>query len=188
MRQFSITPVSKFQEALMKPLSLLTAVSIPILALLASGCSTMRLAEAMVGTHDPNQKIVGQLFANGGGGKAAPGPDGRTHIAVEARPEETIWRPAVILMDRPGDLEIEFSNNNPQAHVMAVVPSDGGQMMLDLPPLRTGRMQVRLSSPGMYMFGSAMGNQIGRGMMGMIIVEGEVPSEARLDRPAQPRP
>jgi PQQ system protein len=101
---------------------------------------------------------------------------------------ETIWRPAIIVMSQPGTLEIEFHNNDPQKHTMPIVPSDGYQMALDLPPLISGRMRVHLGSPGMYIFGSGMGNQIGRGMMGMIIVEGEVPQEAKLDRPPQPRP
>jgi PQQ system protein len=172
----------------MKALFLRNVFLILILLLFISGCSMGRLMEAMVGTHEPNQKVVGQLFANGGGGKAALGSDGHRYIAVTANPEETIWRPAVILMDSPGHLVIEFSNNNPQAHIVAVVPSDGGQIMLDLPPLHTGHVTAHFGSPGMYMFGSAMGNQLGRGMMGMIIVEGEVPPEARLDRPPQPRP
>jgi PQQ system protein len=172
----------------MKRLSPIKYVLLAGLGMVLSGCGMPRLMEAMLGTHEPNQKVLGQLFANGGGGKAAAGSDGGSYISVEARPEETIWRPSVILMDRPGTLEIEFSNNNPQNHLMAVVPSDGGQMVLDLPPLQSGRMKVHLSSPGMYMFGSAMANQMGRGMMGMIVVEGEVPPEARLDRPSQPRP
>lgn len=152
------------------------------------GCSTMRLMQTMARTHDPNQMVVGQLFANGGGGKAAPDENGQRQITIEHRAGETIWRPAVVTMDGPGELELVFNNSDPQSHVMAVVPSDGGQVALDLPPLRTGRVKVHLGSPGMYMFGSAMGNQIGRGMMGMIVVGGEVAQGARLDRPPQPRP
>jgi PQQ system protein len=172
----------------MKVASLSHIVSLSLLSSSLSGCAMMNLMEAMVGTSDPNEKILAQLFANGGGGEAKPGPDGRRRISIEARPGETIWRPAIIMMDRPGELEIEVSNHNPQDHLLAVVPSDGGNMALDLPPLRSGRVQVRFGSPGMYMFSSAMANQMGRGMMGMIIVEGEVPPEARLDRPPQPRP
>lgn len=81
----------------------------------------------MVGTREPNQKILGQLFANGGGGKATTGADGSRYIVVEAKPDETIWRPSVIMTDSPGMLEIEFSNNNPQNHLMEVVLSDGGK-------------------------------------------------------------
>jgi PQQ system protein len=166
----------------------LRALTLVLMTLMLTGCGMMRLGEAMMGTNEPNEKILGQMFANGGGGKADADDDGVMRIAVQLRPEETIFRPAVIIMDRPGELEIEFRNNDPQGHVMAVIPSNGGQMALDLPPLTTGRVRIDLGSPGMYMFGSAMGNQLGRGMMGMILVEGEVPAPARLDRPPQPRP
>lgn len=157
-------------------------------ALLTSGCSMVRLMEAMSGTNEPNEKILGQLFAVGGAGKAEIGTDGVARITVEHRPQETIWRPALIMMDRPGELEIRFSNNNPQGHLMVVIPSDGGNVALDLPPLHDGRARVRFGTPGMYMFADAMGNSMGQGMMGMVVVEGEVPAEAKLDRPLQPRP
>lgn len=157
-------------------------------SLVLSGCGMTRLMQAMLGTSDPKERILGQLFAVGGGGKAETGTDGVARIAVEHRPQETIWRPAVIMVDRPGDLEITFANRNPQNHLMVVAPSSGNMMALDLPPLRSGRARVHLGSPGMYMFADAMGNHMGRGMMGMIVVGGEVPAGARLDRPRQPRP
>lgn len=40
----------------------------------------------------------------------------------------------------------------------------------------------------MYFFECPVANHAGRGMVGLILVEGEVPPEARLDRPWQPRP
>ncbi|MEX2494784.1 MAG: MSMEG_3727 family PQQ-associated protein [Woeseia sp.] len=163
-------------------------VLITLVTLLLSGCGMARLMEGMVQTNEPNERMLGQLFAVGGGGKADIGDDGIARIAVEHHPEETVWRPAVILMDRPGDLEILFRNRNPQNHLMIVASSDGGMRALDLPPLQTGRARVHFGTPGMYMFADAMGNHMGRGMMGMVVVGGEVPDEARLDRPPQPRP
>jgi PQQ system protein len=156
--------------------------------LLLTGCGMARLMQGMMGTNEPNEMMLGQMFANGGGGQASAGQDGIMRIAVKVRPGETLFRPAVIMMERPGELEIDFRNDDPQAHVMAVLPSNGGQVALDLPPLATGRARIELGSPGMYMFGSAMGDQLGRGMMGMVLVRGEVPPHAKLDRPAQPRP
>jgi PQQ system protein len=168
--------------------SLMSLVLIALSALLISGCGMVRLGETMLGTSEPNEKVLGQLFANGLAAKTETDGNGTQQISIETRPMETIWRPAIIVMSQPGTLEIEFHNNDPQKHTMPIVPSDGYQMALDLPPLTSGRMRVHLGSPGMYMFGSGMGDQIGRGMMGMIIVEGEVPQEAKLDRPPQPRP
>jgi PQQ system protein len=173
-------------EVAMKfPASLvLVALAAPIL----SGCGMMRLGQGMLVTNEPNEKVLAQMFATGGGGKAEKGSDGVMRIVVEHHPMETVFRPAVILLDHPGELEIDFVNRNPQSHLLPVVPSDGNLMALDLPALATGRTRVRLSSPGLYMFGDAMGDHMGRGMMGMIVVGGEVPSHAKLDRPPQPRP
>ena len=49
-------------------------------------------------------------------------------------------------------------------------------------------LRIRLDQPGMYWFGCPVANHAGRGMLGLILVSGEVPPEARLDRPRQPRP
>lgn len=153
-----------------------------------SGCSMMRLMKTMRATSEPNEKIVGQLFAVGGGGTASFDGDGIARITLEHRPKETVMRPAVISMDHPGDLEVTMTNNNPQAHLLMAVQGDGGMQVLDLPALKAGRMRVPLGTPGMYMFANVMGNMMGRGMMGMVVVGGEVPQEAKLDRPKQPRP
>lgn len=144
--------------------------------------------EAMVRTGEPNEMTLGQMFAVGGAGKADSGSDGVARITVEHHAEETLLKPALIMMDSAGELEITFKNFNPQSHLMLVVPSDGGKIALDLPPLHEGRARVHLGTPGMYMYADAMGDHMGRGMMGMILVEGEVPAEAKLDRPPQPRP
>jgi PQQ system protein len=47
---------------------------------------------------------------------------------------------------------------------------------------------VELDAPGLYWFGCPVGNHAGRGMLGFLFVEGDVPPEARLDRPPQPQP
>ena len=47
---------------------------------------------------------------------------------------------------------------------------------------------VRLDQPGLYSFGCPASNHAGRGMLGLAIVKGDVPAEARLDRPRMPRP
>jgi PQQ system protein len=157
-------------------------------ALLITGCAKMQLMETMKKTNEPNELMLGQMFAVGGGGEAELGDDGVARITVSHFAEETIFRPSVITMTEPGDLEITFENNNPHNHLMVVVPSYGSRKVLDLPPLTVGKARVRLGTPGLYMFIDAMGNHMGRGMMGMISVAGEVPEEAKLDRPPQPRP
>lgn len=105
-----------------------------VLASALSGCSTARLMEPMLGTSEPNEKILGQLFAVGGAGTSEIGADGVARIVVEHQPMQTVFSPAVIMMDRPGIIEITFNNSDPQGHLMIVMQSDGGQMALDLPP------------------------------------------------------
>jgi PQQ system protein len=51
-----------------------------------------------------------------------------------------------------------------------------------------GTATLRLDGPGYYWYSSPTGNDEGRGLTGAIVVMGEVPQEARLDRPKQPRP
>jgi PQQ system protein len=135
----------------------------------------------------PNEAIVARLFAHGGLTRAELGADGvmRDHIAVP--PNEFIWKPAVIVMERGGTLELEITNED-QAHHMAFVPSDGERQVLDLPPKTRGRVTLRLGQPGLYWFGCPVSNHAGRGMLGLVIVKGDTPAEARLDRPEQPQP
>lgn len=159
-----------------------------VFLVLTSGCSMVPLLRAVLGTRRPNHMIPGQLFANGGGGDAVLGADGVARIAVERRPRETILHPAVILMAHPGDLEITFANNDPQAHLLLVAQSDGAQQVLELPPLHAGRTRVHYGTPGVYAIADAMANEMGQGMQAFVIVSGEVPAPAKLDRPAQRRP
>jgi PQQ system protein len=155
------------------------------LLLTASSCT---LIEAMLGTRAPNRLIPGQLFANGGGAHAEVGADGVARVSVVRKPKETIFHPALIVMRHPGDLEITFSNDDPQAHLLIAAQSDGGQQVLDLPPLQAGRTRVHYGTPGLYLIGDALENDMGQGMMAFVMVEGEVPPDAKLDRPRQRRP
>ena len=146
------------------------------------------LVEAMLGTSRPNHRIPVQLFAKGGGSHATVGADGVARVSVERRPREVVLRPSLILMNQPGDLVITFSNNDPQAHLLLVAQSDGAEQVLELPPQEAGRVRVHYGTPGLYLIADAMANEMGQGMMGFVMVQGEVPAPAKLDRPPQRRP
>jgi len=135
----------------------------------------------------PNKAIVARLFVHGGLTRATVGPDGlmRSEIAVPL--DEMIWKPAIIVMPQGGTLQLDIDNND-DAHHMAFMPSDGERQLLDLPPKTRGRVMVHLSQPGLYWFGCPVADHAGRGMLGLVMVKGEVPESARLDRPPQPRP
>ena len=136
---------------------------------------------------DPNEAIVARLFAHGGLSHAEQGGDGVWRDRIRVPEDEFIWKPAVIVMERPGELELEFQNEDRHAHA-AFLPHFADRQNLELPHHSAGRARMKLDSPGLYWFGCPVGNHAGRGMLGVIIVEGEVPANARLDRPEQPRP
>jgi PQQ system protein len=71
---------------------------------------------------------------------------------------------------------------------MAFLPSNGERVLLHLPVHTGGMARIRLDEPGLYWFGCPVGNHAGRGMLGLVMVRGNVPEEARLDRPKQERP
>ena len=148
----------------------------------------VRLVNELPGVDKQNKEIVGRLFAHGGLGHARAGADGVMRVDVRAPSGEFIWKPAILVMPHPGELEVELFNDDPHVHHAAILPSNGDKQYLNLPIHSRGRAQVSLDGPGYYWFGCPVGNHVGRGMLGLILVKGDVPDEARLDRPKQPRP
>jgi PQQ system protein len=134
-----------------------------------------------------NKAIVARLFAHGGLTRATLDSDGVMRGRIGVPPHEMIWKPAIVVMPRGGSLELEIDNDD-EGHHMAFMPSDGERQLLDLPPKTRGRVVAQLSQPGLYWFGCPVADHAGRGMLGLVIVKGEVPEAARLDRPAQRRP
>ncbi|MDP8928538.1 MAG: copper oxidase [Actinomycetota bacterium] len=135
-----------------------------------------------------NEEIIGRLFAHGGLAHAKEGRDGAMRVDVRAPSGELIWKPAIIVMPRPGDLEVELYNEDPYVHHAAILPSNGDKQFVMMPIHSRTRARINLDGPGYYWFGCPVGNHVGRGMLGLILVQGDVPAEARLDRPQQPRP
>lgn len=147
----------------------------------------VRLVNTLPAVDDPNQAIVGRLFAHGGLSHAEEGSDGVFRDVITVPENQFIWRPAIIRMPRGGELELEFHNADQNLH-MAFMPSNPERQILHLPMETGGRVRIRLDQPGLYWFGCPVSNHAGRGMLGLIIVGGEVPEEAKLDRPRQRRP
>ena len=147
----------------------------------------VRLVNELPNVDEPNKAIVARLFAHGGLSRAKLGSDGVFHDRIYVPKNQYIWYPAIITMERGGDLELEFSNDDVVTHA-AFVPSDGDRQVLMLPVGQAGRVRVTLNNPGLYWFGCPISNHAGRGMLGLVIVKGEVPADAKLDRPKQRRP
>jgi PQQ system protein len=134
-----------------------------------------------------NKEIIGQLFAQGGLGHAVDGQDGVMHITIHIPDGHLLWEPAVIVMPHIGKLQLEFHNNDQYFH-LPYLPSNGDRQLLELPTHTAGRVTIELDEPGFYTFQDAVANFAGRGMLGAILVAGEVPSAAKMDRPPQRRP
>jgi PQQ system protein len=147
----------------------------------------VRLVNMFPAVDQPNEAILGRLFAHGGLSHATLGSDGVFRDKIWAPENEFIWKPAIIHIPRGGELELEFHNTDHNLHG-AFVPSEQGRQAMMLPMHTEGKMRIRLDSPGLYWFGCPISNHAGRGMLGLIMVGGEVPPEAKLDRPKQERP
>jgi PQQ system protein len=147
----------------------------------------VRLVNELPATDQVNEALIGRLFAHGGAGDARVDGDGVMRIAVNVPRDKYLWEPAVIIMPRGGELEIDFTNPDRVLHA-AFLPSNGGRQMLWIPEQQGGRARIRLDQPGYYFFGCPVQNHAGRGMIGLILVKGDTPAEGKLDRPPQRRP
>ena len=136
----------------------------------------------------PNEEMVGRLFAHGGLGHAHQDGDGVFRARINVPSGQYIWEPAIIVMEHAGELELDFSNHDPFAYHAALLPSNGARELLVLPAHKRGTARMKLDGPGYYFFGCPVANHAGRGMLGLIIVSGDAPATAKLDRPPQRRP
>lgn len=147
----------------------------------------VRMVNYLPRVDDQNEAIIARLIGHGGLGHAKVGSDGVMRATIRVPPGEYMWYPAIIVMKRGGELELDFYNQDPHSHHAAFLPNVGNRHALILPINTRGRARIRLDQPGLYWFGCPVANHAGRGMLGLVIVEGEVPAEAKLDRPRQPR-
>jgi PQQ system protein len=134
-----------------------------------------------------NEEIIGRLFAQGGLAHAKVGADGVMRARIRVFENKLIWQPGLIVMPSIGELELEFSNEDRFFH-LPYLPSVGDYVIVELPARTAGRARIRLDQPGLYMFSDAIANFAGRGMTGAVLVRGEVPAQAKMERPAQRRP
>ena len=134
-----------------------------------------------------NGATIGRLLGTGNVGRAEERSDGRMHARVRINIDELAWDPAVLVMPHGGELELELINDDKNTHC-ALLPSNGDSKFIWLVNKSRGTAILHLDGPGYYWYSSPTGNDEGRGLTGAIVVMGEVPAEARLDRPRQPRP
>src|SRR6185312_11844981 len=121
-----------------------------------------------------NKAGLGRVLGTGNIGQATEGSDGRMQATIRINPDELAWDPSILVMPHGGDIDLELINDD--------------RNTIWLVNHSRGRASLNLDGPGYYWFSSPTGNDEGRGLTGAIVVLGDAPPEARLDRPAQPRP
>ena len=134
-----------------------------------------------------NGVTIGRVLGRGNVGVAEEGSDGKMHATVRIPMDELVFDPGVLVLPHGGHLELEIINDDNNSHC-AVLPSNGDSKFIWLVNFSKGRASLELDGPGYYWYGSRTGNDEGGGLTGTIVVGGEVPDEAKLDRPPQPRP
>ena len=134
-----------------------------------------------------NGVTIGRVLGRGNVGVAEEGSDGKMHATVRIPMDELVFHPGVLVLPHAGTLELEIVNDDNNSHC-AVLPCNGDSKFIWLVNFSKGRATLELDGPGYYWYGSRTGNDEGGGLTGTIVVGGEVPDEAKLDRPKQPRP
>jgi PQQ system protein len=140
-----------------------------------------------IGLDTQNKASIGRVLGTGKIERAAEGPDGRMSATIRIQPDELVFDPAVLVLPHGGDLDLELINDDQNTHC-ALLPSNGDSQFVWLVNHSRGTATLNLDGPGYYWYSSPTGNDEGRGLTGAIVVMGDTPPEARLDRPDQPRP
>jgi PQQ system protein len=147
----------------------------------------MSQAAAVPDLDKQNGATLGRILGRGNVGTAEEGPDGKMRASVRIPVDELVFDPGVLVLPHAGTVVIEFTNDDKNTHC-AVLPCNGDYKFIWLVNSSRGTATLELDGPGYYWYGSRTGNDEGRGLTGAIVVQGDAPPEARLDRPPQPRP
>lgn len=140
-----------------------------------------------LGLDKQNHATIGRLLGTGSVERATERADGTMEATIRIKEDTVAWEPAVLVLPHGGNLELTVINDDKNTHA-ALFPSNGDKKFLWLLNHSKGRAKLNLDGPGYYWYSSPGGNDEGRGLTAAIVVLGEVPPHARLDRPDQPRP
>jgi PQQ system protein len=111
---------------------------------------------------------------------------GKMTATVRIPEDQLVYEPGVLVLPHGGVLELTLINDDKNTHC-AVLPSNGDTQFIWLVNHSKGTATLELDGPGYYWYSSTTGNDEGRGLTGAIVVGGNVPDEAKLDRPPQPQ-
>jgi PQQ system protein len=134
-----------------------------------------------------NGTTLGRMLGRGSVGFAEEGADGKMTATIRIPEDELVYEPVVTILPHAGVVELTLINDDKNTHC-AVLPSNGDMQFIWLVNHSKGTATLELDGPGYYWYGSRTGNDEGRGLTGAIVVQGEAPPEAKIDRPPQPQP
>ena len=134
-----------------------------------------------------NGTTLGRILGRGKLGRAEEGADGKMTATVRIPEDELVFEPGILVLPHAGVVEIEFTNDDKNTHC-AVLPSNGDYQFIWLVNHSKGKAILTLDGPGYYWYGSRTGNDEGRGLTAAIVVQGDAPDDAKIDRPPQPQP
>ncbi len=139
------------------------------------------------GLDGQNRTTLGRMLGTGRVGHAEEGADGVMRATVRIPEDELIWDPAILVFPHGGQVELTLINDDKNTHC-ALLPNNGDPKLIWLVNHSKGVARLDLDGPGAYYYSSTTGNDEGRGLTGALVMGGEVPDSAKLDRPPQPRP
>ncbi len=142
--------------------------------------------EEIPGLNRQNGAALGRVLGRGTVGKADVGDDGTMTATIRIPEDQLVFEPNIIVMPHAGRIELTLINDDKNTHC-AVLPSNGDNQFIWLVNHSKGKAILDLDGPGYYWYGSRSGNDEGRGLSGAIVVDGDTPDEAKLDRPPQPQ-
>jgi PQQ system protein len=145
------------------------------------------VAEQVEGLDRQNGAALGRILGRGSVGQAEEDSDGTMRASIRIPEDELVYEPGVLVLPHAGVLELELFNDDKNTHC-AVLPCNGDYKFIWLVNHSRGTATLELDGPGYYWYGSRTGNDEGRGLTGAIVVQGDAPPEAKLDRPPQPQP
>ena len=150
--------------------------------------TTVQEREALLAElHGQNREAVGAVLGTGSIAEATERRDGTMEATIRIPEDALAFEPSILILPHAGTVELTIINDDKNTHA-CLLPSNGDKQFIHLVNQSKGRATLELDGPGYYWYGSALGNDEGKGLTAAIVVSGEVPPEAKLDRPAQPRP
>jgi PQQ system protein len=142
---------------------------------------------AAAGLDGQNRATLGRMLGTGTIGHAEEGSDGVMRATVRIPEDQLIFEPSILIFPHGGDIELTIINDDKNTHC-AVLPHNGDPKIIWLVNHSKGTARLNLDGPGAYWYGSTTGNDEGRGLTAALVMSGEVPDSAKIDRPPQPRP